>query len=291
MKSGFCAIVGRANVGKSTLVNQLVGEKVSIVSSKSQTTRHAIQGIVSEKRGQIIFVDTPGMHKPKNKLDEYMLERIDESLLDMDLVLFMVDISKGIGPGDIFMSKKLPPNIPKLLLLNKIDLLSEGELEEKKKGLEALGDFQEILAISALIPETVEGLIDIIFSYMPQGPMYYPAETLSDLSDEMLIEEIIREKALHYLDEEIPHGITVVLEEYTQEEKGLYMAATLIVEKNSHKGIVIGKGGRKLKGIGKAARLELVELFKQPVHLDLWVKVKSDWRKSSHYVREYGYKK
>lgn len=291
MKSGFCAVVGRANVGKSTLVNQLVGEKVSIVSSKSQTTRHAIQGIVSEKRGQIVFVDTPGMHKPKNKLDEYMLERIDESLLDMDLVLFMVDISQGIGPGDIFMSKKLPPSVPKLLLLNKIDLINQELLEEHKKSIDSLGEFDGVIALSAIIPETVQGLKDLIFDYLPQGPMYYPADTFSDLSDEMLIEEIIREKALHYLDEEIPHGITVVLEEYVQEEKGLYMAATIVVEKNSHKGIVIGKKGRKLKGIGKAARLELVELFKQPVHLELWVKVKSDWRKSSHYVKEYGYKK
>ncbi len=291
MKSGFCAVVGRANVGKSTLVNQLVGEKVSIVSSKSQTTRHAIKGIVTQEKGQIIFVDTPGMHKPKNKLDDYMLERIDESLVDMDLILFMVDISQGVGPGDLFMSKKLPSNVPKLLLLNKIDLIDEKGLLENKKAIEELGEFNEVIALSAIIPETVLGLLDKIYDYLPEGPMYYPEDSLTDMSDETLIEEIIREKALHYLDQEVPHGIAVVLEEYTQEENGLYMAATIIVERDSHKGIVIGKGGRKLKGIGRAARLELVELFKQPVHLELWVKVKSDWRRSSHYIKEYGYDK
>lgn len=291
MKSGFCAVVGRANVGKSTLVNQLVGEKVSIVSSKSQTTRHAIKGIVTQEKGQIIFVDTPGMHKPKNKLDDYMLERIDESLVDMDLILFMVDISQGVGPGDLFMSKKLPSNVPKLLLLNKIDLIDEKGLLENEKAIEELGEFNEVIALSAIIPETVLGLLDKIYDYLPEGPMYYPEDSLTDMSDETLIEEIIREKALHYLDQEVPHGIAVVLEEYTQEENGLYMAATIIVERDSHKGIVIGKGGRKLKGIGRAARLELVELFKQPVHLELWVKVKSDWRRSSHYIKEYGYDK
>ncbi|NLY72944.1 MAG: GTPase Era [Tissierellia bacterium] len=291
VKSGFCAVVGRANVGKSTLVNQLVGEKVSIVSSKSQTTRHAIKGIVTQEKGQIIFVDTPGMHKPKNKLDDYMLERIDESLVDMDLILFMVDISQGVGPGDLFMSKKLPSNVPKLLLLNKIDLIDEKGLLENKKAIEELGEFNEVIALSAIIPETVLGLLDKIYDYLPEGPMYYPEDSLTDMSDETLIEEIIREKALHYLDQEVPHGIAVVLEEYTQEENGLYMAATIIVERDSHKGIVIGKGGRKLKGIGRAARLELVELFKQPVHLELWVKVKSDWRRSSHYIKEYGYDK
>lgn len=291
MKSGFCAIVGRANVGKSTLVNQLVGEKVSIVSSKSQTTRHAIQGIVTEPRGQIIFVDTPGMHRPKNKLDEFMLERIDESLVDMDMIFFMIDISEGVGPGDIFMSKKLPPGVPKFLLLNKIDLIDEETLFINKEKIGELGNFDGVIALSAIIPQTVEGLKDLIFDYLPQGPQYYPEDSLTDLSDEMLISEIIREKALHYLDEEIPHGIAVILDEYKQEEKGLYIFATIIVEKPSHKGIVIGKGGRKLKGIGKAARLELSELFSQPVYLELWVKVKSGWRKSSHYLSEYGYKK
>ena len=291
MKSGFCAIVGRANVGKSTLVNQLVGEKVSIVSSKSQTTRHAIQGIVTEQRGQIVFVDTPGMHRPKNKLDDFMLERIDESLVDMDMIFFMVDISEGVGPGDVFMSKKLPPRVPKFLLLNKIDLIDEKTLFENKEKIYELGEFDGVIAVSAIIPQTVEGLKDIIFDHLPEGPYYYPEDTFTDLSDEMLICEIIREKALHYLDEEIPHGIAVILDEYKQEEKGLYIFATIIVEKPSHKGIVIGKGGRKLKGIGKAARLELSELFSQPVYLELWVKVKSGWRKSSHYLSEYGYKK
>lgn len=291
MKSGFCAVVGRANVGKSTLVNQLVGEKVSIVSSKSQTTRHAIRGIVNDERGQIVFVDTPGMHRPKNKLDDFMLERIDESLVDMDVILFMVDISQGIGPGDLFMAKKLPPHVPKILLLNKIDLTDEKTLFEHKEKTGELGQFDEVVALSATIPETVIGLKDLIFRYLPEGPQYYSEDTLSDMSDEMLICEIIREKALHYLEDEIPHGIAVVLDEYNQEEKGLFMAATLIVEKPSHKGIVIGKGGRKLKGIGKAARIELGQLFKQPVYLQLWVKVKSGWRKSSHYVGEYGYKK
>lgn len=291
MKSGFCAVVGRANVGKSTLVNQLVGEKVSIVSDKSQTTRHAIQGIVTEEKGQIVFVDTPGMHRPKNKLDDFMLERIDDSLIDMDVILFMIDISQGVGPGDVFMAKKLPNNVPKLLLLNKIDLIDQETLFERKKKIDQLGTFDAVMALSALIPETVKGLKDVIFDYLPEGPQYYPEDTFTDLSDEMLISEIIREKTLHYLDQEIPYGIAVVLDEFKQEDKGIYMAATIIVEKKSHKGIVIGKGGRKLKGIGKAARIELSELFSQPVYLELWVKVKSGWRKSSHYVSEYGYKK
>lgn len=291
MKSGFVAILGRANVGKSTLVNALVGEKVSIVSNKSQTTRHSIQGIVTEERGQIVFVDTPGMHRPKNKLDDYMIERIEESLVDMDVLLFMVDISSGIGPGDVFMAKKLPPNVPKLLLLNKIDLIDEETLFEHKKQVDELGEFDRVLAVSALNEKTVLGIIDLLFEYLPEGPQYYPSEMSSNMSTEVLISEVIREKAMHYLDEEIPHGITVMVEEFHQEEKGLYISATIIVEKDSHKGIVIGKGGRKLKGIGKAAREELRLLLGQAIYMELWVKVKKGWRQSSYYLEEYGYRK
>lgn len=291
MKSGFVAIVGRANVGKSTLVNALVGEKISIVSNKSQTTRHNIQGIITEERGQVVLVDTPGMHRPKNKLDDYMIERINESLVDMDVLLFMVDISTGIGPGDIFMAKKLPPNVPKMLLLNKIDLIDEETLFENKKQIHELGEFDRVLAVSALNEKTVVGILDLLFELLPEGPQYYPSDVTSNMPTEVLIAEVIREKAMHYLDEEIPHGIAVVVEEFHQEEKGLYIGATIVVERESHKGIVIGKKGRKLKGIGKAAREELNLLLGQAIYMDLWVKVKKGWRQSSHYLEEYGYRK
>lgn len=290
-KSGFVAILGRANVGKSTLMNSLIGQKLSIVTPKAQTTRFRIQGVLNIEGGQIVFVDTPGMLKPKNKLDEYMVDVIEETMTEMDLVMMMVDASAGIGPGDEFMATRLPAHKKKILLLNKIDLITEERLKELMEEAKGLGDFDEILAVSAMIPETVLGLIPKILDYLPEGPAYYPEDQWTNISEKLLVSELIREKALLYLDQEIPHGITVLIDEFEDDEDLLRLHATIVVERESHKGIVIGKGGRKLKGIGKHSRVELEEVFGKKVFLELFVKVKEKWRNSAHYLEDYGYRK
>ncbi|WP_459128660.1 GTPase Era [Guggenheimella bovis] len=290
-KSGFVGIVGRANVGKSTLLNALLGQKISIVSDKPQTTRNRIQGVLNRPDGQIVFVDTPGMHKPKNELDNYMKSVIEDTLQSMDLVMMLIDASAGFGPGDQFMLGALPKDVPAILLLNKIDLVSQEEVQKLIDEVKELYPFKEILAIQATSPETCTGLIDRMFSYLDEGPMYYSEHQWTNLSERMLVSEVIREKALLYLDQEVPHGIAVVIEEFTEGEGRIDVIATIIVERESHKAIVIGKGARKLKGIGKAARVELEAMFDCKVRLDLWVKVKERWRESAHYVEDYGYKR
>lgn len=289
-KSGFVAIVGRANVGKSTLLNSLLKRKVSIVSEKAQTTRNKVLGIITQEEGQLILVDTPGMHKPKNYLDKYMVNIIKSSLYDVDAILFCIDVSEGVGPGDIFMANLLPKNKPLLLVLNKIDKASKEIIKESKKELMEIREFQEVFACCALEYKYVAGIKEILFDILPEGPQYYPKEQFSEMSDEMLISEIIREKALMYLDKEVPHGIAVVVDSIEDSGNDMYVEVSIIVERNSHKGIVIGKRGRKLKGIGKSARLELNKMFNENVHLSILVKVKKNWRKNSFYTHEYGYK-
>lgn len=290
-RSGFVAIVGRANVGKSTLLNSLIGQKISIVSDKAQTTRMRVQGVLTLDEGQIVFVDTPGMHKPKNKLDNYMVDVIDEAVTEMDLIMMLIDGSAGVGPGDVHMASRLPQGVHKFLLINKIDLMNETQFAQVMKEVEKLGSFTEVLGISAQDEKTVKGLADKIMSYLPEGPLYFPEEDWTNLNEKTLIAELIREKALMYLDQEIPHGIAVLIDSLEKEDQLLRIQATIVVERESHKGIVIGKGGRKLKGIGKQARKEIEQMYEKNVFLELWVKVKDNWRNVSHYVEDFGYRK
>lgn len=290
-RSGFVAIVGRANVGKSTMLNNIMGQKISIVTDKAQTTRMRIQAVLNEEDGQIVFVDTPGMHKPKNRLGDFMVSEIDETMAEMDVILMVIDGSVGIGPGDEFMASRLPKGGTKLLLINKLDKMTPESFEAVLADSERLGEFVEILGISATDPNTLAGLPQKIMSYLPEGPAYFPEDQWTNLNVKTLISEIIREKTLMYLDEEIPHGIAVLIDAYEELPEIVNIQATIVVERESHKGIVIGKGGRKLKGIGKHARQDIVDLLEKPVYLELWVKVKENWRRSNYQVQDFGYKK
>jgi GTP-binding protein Era len=290
-KSGFVAIVGRANVGKSTLLNNIMGQKISIVTDKAQTTRMRIQAVLNRDDGQIVFVDTPGMHKPKNRLGEFMVEEIDQTMPEMDVILMMIDGSVGIGPGDEFMASRLPDRGTKILLINKLDKMTAESFEAVKQDSQKLGEFDEILGISALDGVTIGSLPDKIMSYLPEGPAYFPEDQWTNLDLRTVVSEIIREKALMYLEQEIPHGIAIVIDTFDEEEDLTHIQATIIVERDSHKGIVIGKGGRKLKGIGQQARKDIEELLERQVYLELWVKVRENWRRSPHHVADFGYKK
>lgn len=290
-KSGFVAIVGRANVGKSTLLNQLMGQKISIVTDKAQTTRMKIQAVLNRDDGQIVFVDTPGMHKPKNKLGQFMVGEIDDTMSEMDIILMMIDGSAGIGPGDEYMASRLPDGVPKLLLINKLDQMTQESFDELAAQAERLGSFDDILGISALDGVTVARLPEMILEYLPEGPAYFPEDHWTNLDLRTIVSEIIREKALMYLDQEIPHGIAVVIDTFDEDDDLVHIQATIIVERDSHKGIVIGKGGRKLKGIGQQARRDIEPLLEKKVFLELWVKVRENWRRSDHYVADFGYKK
>ncbi len=285
-KSGYVAIVGRANVGKSSLLNSIMGQKITIVSSKSQTTRDKIQGVYTDDEAQIIFVDTPGMHKPKNILDEKMKNSIISSLKEVDYVIFVVDISVGFGKGDEYMLESIPNLKNTIMILNKIDLIDSDTLNLRLKQLEKYD--VEKLAISAIDSSTTKGLISYLKTKLNDGPMYYPADYITNTDFRFTVKEVIREKALNYLSDEVPHGIGVIVDSYNR-EKYLTIDATIVVERDSHKGIVIGKNGRKLKGIGKAARLELEDIYGEKIMLNLWVKVKKNWRNSDFYVKEYGY--
>ena len=290
-RSGFVAIVGRANVGKSTMLNNIMGQKISIVTDKAQTTRMRIQAVLNQEDGQIVFVDTPGMHKPKNRLGDFMVSEIDETMAEMDVILMVIDGSVGIGPGDEFMASRLPKGGTKLLLINKLDKMTQESFETVLADSERLGEFTEVLGISATDPNTLAGLPQKIMSYLPEGPAYFPEDQWTNLNVKTLISEIIREKTLMYLDEEIPHGIAVLIDAFEELPEIVNIQATIVVERDSHKGIVIGKGGRKLKGIGKHARQDIVDLLEKPVYLELWVKVKENWRRSNYQVQDFGYKK
>ncbi|HHT20667.1 MAG TPA: GTPase Era [Tissierellia bacterium] len=290
-KSGFVAIVGRANVGKSTLLNHLMGQKISIVTHKAQTTRMRIQAVLNREDGQIVFVDTPGMHKPKNRLGEFMVEEIDETMPEMDVILMMIDGSEGVGPGDEFMASRLPEQGVKILLINKLDKMTPESFEAVSSEAKQLADFSEVLGISALDGVTIAQLPDLIMDYLPEGPAYFPEEQWTNLDLRTITSEIIREKALMYLDQEIPHGIAVVIDTFEEEPEIVNIQATIIVERDSHKGIVIGKGGRKLKGIGQEARKDIEQLLEKKVFLELWVKVRENWRRSAHHVADFGYRK
>lgn len=291
-KSGFVSIVGRPNVGKSTLMNNVVGEKIAIMSDKPQTTRNTIQAVYTDEEVQVVFLDTPGIHKPKNKLGEFMVKSATDAFKNVDLVLFVVDESKKIGPGDRKIIDDLK-NIktPVVLVLNKIDQLNEEELFDLMKMYNAEGVFEQIVPISALKGRNINELLKVIKSHLEEGPQYFPDYMITDQPERVLVSELIREKVLHYIHDEVPHGVAVEIERMkSRKDKEIVdISAVIYCERDSHKGIIIGKNGRKLKGIGKSARADIELLLGSQANLQLWVKVKENWRNLQNYVSNFGY--
>lgn len=292
-RSGFVTIIGRPNVGKSTLMNNILGEKIAIMSSKPQTTRNKIHGIYTTEDSQVIFLDTPGVHRPKNKLGEFMVSSALNTLKEVDLVLFLVDDSKKIGPGDKYLVDQLTGiKTPVILVINKADLLDPEDLRTIVENYKEYDFFEDIVAISALENKNVDFLLDKISDYMMEGPMYYPSDMVTDQPERAIVSEIIREKLLMYLDQEIPHGVAVEIE--SMKKRGnkdiVDIQATIVCERDSHKGIIIGKNGRKLKGVGKSSREDIEGLLGSKVFLELWVKVRSNWRDSDSLLKNFGYR-
>lgn len=293
-KSGFVALIGRPNVGKSTLMNYLIGQKIAITSNKPQTTRNKIQTVYTDERGQIIFLDTPGIYKAKNKLGEYMVSVAERTLKEVDIVLWLVEPSTFIGAGERHIAEELARiKTPVFLVINKVDTVNKGELLPIIERYKDILDFAEIIPVSAIKGDNTEELIKVIFNYLPNGPMYYDEDTITDQPERQIVAELIREKALRLLNEEIPHGIAVSIEQMKERSKGhmdiIDILATIICERDSHKGIIIGKGGAMLKKIGTQARIEIENLLDCQVNLQLWVKVKKDWRDSDFLIKNYGY--
>ncbi len=294
-KSGFVTIIGRPNVGKSTLMNQLIGQKIAITSNKPQTTRNRIQTVYTDmNRGQIVFLDTPGIHKAKNKLGEYMVNVAEHTLNEVDVILWLVEPTDYIGAGEQHIAEKLKESkTPKILVINKMDTLkNRDEMLRFIDVYQKLMDFDEIVPVSALRGDNTDELVNQIFKYLPYGPMFYDEDTLTDQPERQIVAEIIREKSLHALNAEIPHGIAVSIDRMKEREKGnlIDIEATIICERDSHKGIIIGKGGSMLKKIGSNARYEIQNLLDCKVNLKLWVKVKKDWRESDFLIKNFGYK-
>ena len=291
-KSGFVSIVGRPNVGKSTLMNNVVGEKIAIMSDKPQTTRNTIQAVYTDEECQIVFLDTPGIHKPKNKLGEFMVKSATDAFKNVDLVLFVVDDSKKIGPGDRKIIEDLRGiKTPVILVLNKIDKLEESELFELMQLYSNEDLFKAIVPISALKGRNVNELLKVIGNYLQEGPKYFPDNMITDQPERVLVSELIREKVLHYLNDEVPHGVAVEVERMkSRQDKDIVdISAVIYCERDSHKGIIIGKNGRKLKGIGKSAREDMELLLGSKINLQLWVKVKENWRNLQNYITDFGY--
>ena len=294
-KSGFITIIGRPNVGKSTLLNLLTGEKVAIMSNKPQTTRHAIRTVLTTEEYQMVFVDTPGIHKPKNKLGEYMMQEVLNAFEGVDLILFMVDANdKKIGPGDSMIIEELEKaGVPTVLLINKVDQVEKSSLLPLMAQYSETYDFDEIIPISALDSKIKVSILDTIQSMLPEGDMYYPEDMLTDQQEKVLAQELIREKLLNLLSEEVPHGIGIEVIGFKEkkDKKIIEIDANIYCEKESHKGIIIGKDGKVLKRVGTLARQDMERLFDSKVFLKLWVKVKDDWRNSDFMLNELGYKK
>ena len=290
--SGFVSVIGRPNAGKSTLLNHLLGQKVLIMSDKPQTTRNRIQCILTEERGQIIFLDTPGIHKPKHKLGEYMVGAAKDSMREVDAILYMVDVSADFGTGEEYILNLLKPvKTPVILVLNKVDLLGKEQLMQKVKQISALMDFKAVVPISAKTGENTGELLKVLFSLIPPGPMYYPEDEVTDQPERFIMAELVREKVLQLTHDEIPHSIAVVIEEVEEKKSLVKVRALIVVERDSQKGIVIGAKGKQLKEIGSLARADIEALLGSPVFLELWVKVKKDWRNRADSLRNYGYGK
>lgn len=293
-KSGFVAIIGRPNVGKSTLMNHLIGQKIAITSKKPQTTRNKIQTVYTCEDGQIIFLDTPGIHKAKNKLGEYMVNVAEQTLKDVDVILWLVEPTTYIGAGEKHIAEQLQKtSLPVILVINKVDTVKKEDILQVIDNYRKLYDFAEIIPASALRGQNTKDIVNSLFKYMPYGPMFYDEDTVTDQPQRQIVAEIIREKALHALDEEIPHGIAVTIEKM-RERKGQHIVdieATIICERDSHKGIIIGKQGSMLKKIGSNARFEIEKMLEERVNMKIWVKVKKDWRDSDTLMKNFGYNK
>ena len=293
MKSGFIGIVGRPNVGKSTLMNSILGEKIAITTDKPQTTRNAIRGIYTKPgEYQMVFIDTPGIHKPKNKLGSYMTDLAISTLKEVDVILFLVDSPlEDRNSGDRFILERLKAtDTPKVLVINKIDQIDPDTFKNIYETYEDMGIFEQIVGTNALEGKNVDVLVDMLSKKLQEGPMYFPEDMVTDHPERFLVSEIIREKLLMYLEEEVPHGVAVEIENFEEGEKLTRINAAIYCEKQSHKGIIIGKEGKKLKGIGKASRLEIEALLGTKVYLELFVKVKEKWRESTIAISNFGYK-
>ena len=292
-KSGFAALIGRPNVGKSTLMNRLIGQKIAITSSKPQTTRNKIQTVYTDEDGQIIFLDTPGIHKAKNKLGEYMVAVAKNTLRDVDVILWLVEASDYIGAGERVIAESLNRvDTPVILVINKIDKVKKEEILLFIDAYKDICDFAEIIPVSALTGENTENLVPLIFKYLGEGPQYYDGDTITDQPERQIAAELIREKALRKLDDEIPHGIAVAIDIMRERDRGNIMdiEATIICERDSHKGIIIGKRGSMLKEIGTYARKDIEAMLGMKVNLRLWVKVKKGWRDSDFLIKNFGYR-
>ncbi|QHQ60817.1 GTPase Era [Anaerocolumna sedimenticola] len=293
-KSGFVTLIGRPNVGKSTLMNHLIGQKIAITSDKPQTTRNRIQTVYTEEHGQIIFLDTPGIHKAKNKLGEYMVNVAERTLNEVDVILWLVEPTTFIGAGERYIVEQLQKvKTPVILVINKVDTVKKEEVLKFIAAYKDIYSFADIIPVSALKGDNTRQLIDIILGHLPQGPQYFDEDTITDQPERQIVAELIREKALRLLNDEIPHGIAVAIDRM-KERRGsdiIDIDATIVCERDSHKGIIIGKNGEKLKRIGMAARKEIENLLDMHVNLKIWVKVKKDWRDSDFLLKNYGYNK
>lgn len=293
-KSGFVTLVGRPNVGKSTLMNRIIGQKIAITSHKPQTTRNRIQTVYHDERGQIVFLDTPGIHKAKNKLGEYMVNVAEHTFKEVDVILWLVEATTFIGQGERHIAEVLKnSDVPVILVMNKIDTVKKEELLGCIDAYKDVLDFAEIVPVSAKTGESVEHLVTTMFQYLEEGPQYYDEDTVTDQPERQIVAELIREKALRLLSDEIPHGIAVSVEQmkYRPGKRNLVdIDATIVCERDSHKGIIIGKQGSMLKKIGSFAREDIEDFLQAKVNLKLWVKVKKDWRDSDFLLKNFGYR-
>lgn len=292
-KSGFIAIIGRPNVGKSTFMNRVIGQKIAIMSDKPQTTRNKIQGVLTDQEAQMIFIDTPGIHKPKHRLGDFMVKIAENTLNEVDAVLFMINAQEGYGRGDQYILDRLQKvNRPVFLVINKIDLIHPDDIFPLIEQYKDKYDFKEVIPISALEGNNVTNLLQKLKEYLPEGPQYYPADQVTDHPERFIMSELIREKVLQLTREEIPHSIAVVIENIEKRENGkLFIQATIITERPTQKAILIGKQGSMLKTIGKKARQDIEALLGTKVFLELWVKVQKDWRNRESQLREYGFRR
>lgn len=289
-KSGFVTLVGRPNVGKSTLMNHLIGQKIAITSNKPQTTRNKIQTVYTSEKGQIVFLDTPGIHKAKNKLGNYMVHVAESTLRDVDVILWLVEPTTFIGAGERHILEQLKRcNLPVILVINKVDTVKKEAVMAAIDTYRREMDYAEIVPVSALRSKNTDTLLDCIFKYLPYGEAFYDEDTVTDQPQRQIVAEMIREKALRCLEEEIPHGVAVAIDQMKFREKIVDIDATIICERDSHKGIIIGKQGSMLKKIGSQARRDIEEMLECQVNLQLWVKVKKDWRDSDFLLKNFGY--
>ncbi|MDS1029461.1 GTPase Era [Bacillota bacterium LX-D] len=290
-QSGFVAIIGRPNAGKSTLLNNIIGQKIAIMSDKPQTTRNKIQGVYTSEHSQIVFLDTPGIHKPKHKLGEYMVQTALNTIREVEAVLYVVDSTSPYGGGEEYILQILAQSkTPVLLILNKIDLIPKNEILTLIAEYSQRFNFAEIIPLSALQGENVQHLLDVLTSYLPEGPKYYPEDMVTDQPERLVIAELIREKIFTLTEQEIPHSVAVQVEVIQERKRGsVYIGASIYVERDSQKGIIIGKKGQMLKEIGQLARADIESLLGSRIFLELWVKVRSDWRTKTNYLQDFGY--